>query len=124
MARVLEKKERSLGVELSIRGERGQSPKRAIIRKPYPPGQHGKRFRKLSEFGLQLKEKQKVKFSYGLTDKQLKKVFQTAARKSDSTIEVVTEMLESRLDNVVMRLGLALSRSVSKQLVFFFHYPQ
>lgn len=104
MKRVLEKKERSLGTQLSIRGERAMSPKRALIRKPYRPGQHGKRFRKLSEFGTQLQEKQKIKFSYGVTDKQLKKIFHRAATQKASAIDIITKTLESRLDNVVMRL--------------------
>lgn len=118
MPRVLEKKERSLGIKLSIRGERCLSPKCAFIRKPYRPGQHGKRFRRrMSEFGNQLKEKQKVKFSYNLSDKQLKKVFQSAAEAGDSSIEEIVEALENRLDNIVMRLGFAESRSIARQIV-------
>ncbi len=118
MPRVLEKKERSLGIKLSIRGERCLSPKCAFIRKPYRPGQHGKKFRRrMSEFGTQLKEKQKIKFSYNLSDKQLKKIFADAAEKGSSSIEAITEALENRLDNVVMRLGFAESRSIARQLV-------
>jgi len=118
MARVLEKKERSLGIKLSIRGERCLSPKCAFIRKPYRPGQHGKRFRRrMSEFGTQLMEKQRIKFSYNLSDKQLKKVFQNAAETRDSSIEEITEALENRLDNIVMRLGFAESRSIARQIV-------
>src|SRR3989344_5890571 len=118
MPRVLEKKERSLGIKLSIRGERCNSPKCASIRKPYRPGQHGKKFRRrMSEFGIQHKEKQKIKFSYDLSDKQLKKIFQDAAGKGSSSIEAITEALENRLDNIVMRLGFAESRSVARQLV-------
>lgn len=118
MARVLEKKERSLGVKLSIRGERCLSPKCAFIRKPYRPGQHGKRFRRrMSEFGNQLKEKQRIKFSYNLSDRQLKKVFQDAAGKRDSSIEEITEALENRLENIIMRLGFAESRSIARQIV-------
>jgi len=121
MSRVLEKKERSLGTKLSIRGDRCASPKCALIRKPHPPGQHGKRFTKLSEFGTQLKEKQKIKFSYGLSDKQLKRIFQEAAKSTDA-ISVITELLESRLDNVVMRLGLVPSRSVGRQMTSHGHF--
>ena len=118
MPRVLEKKERSLGIQLSIRGERCNSPKCAFIRKPYRPGQHGKKFRRrMSEFGIQLKEKQKIKFSYDLSDRQLKKIFQDAAGKGSSSIEAITEALENRLDNIVMRLGFAESRSVARQFV-------
>ncbi|MBI2506855.1 MAG: 30S ribosomal protein S4 [Candidatus Colwellbacteria bacterium] len=117
MPRVLEKKERSLGIKLSIRGERSVSPKAALIRKPYRPGQHGKRFRRSSEFGDQLREKQKIKFSYSLTEAQLKRVFQDAARKGDSSIEEITEALENRLDNIVMRLGFVESRSIARQFI-------
>jgi small subunit ribosomal protein S4 len=122
MPRVLEKRERRLGTKLYIRGDRSDSPKRALVRKPYPPGQHGKRFHKTSEFGNQLQEKQKVKFSYGLTDKQLKRVFKGAASKPDSTIELVAQMLECRLDNVVMRLGFVQSRSIARQVVSHGHF--
>ncbi len=122
MARVLEKKERSLGAQLSIRGDRAVSPKRALIRKPYPPGQHGKQYRrKPSEFGSQLREKQKLKFSYGLTNKQLKKIFQDAAKSKDSAIKIITNTLEGRLDNVIMRLGFVPSRSIGKQIVSHGH---
>lgn len=123
MPRVLEKKERSLGTKLSIRGDRCESQKCALIRKPYRPGQHGKRFRKLSEFGTQLQEKQKIKFSYGVTEKQLRKIFENAAKKKDtSAIDAVVQSLESRLDNVVMRLGLVPSRSVARQMVSHGHF--
>lgn len=118
MARVLEKRERSLGTKLSIRGDRASSPKAALTRKPYKPGQHGKRFSKVGEFGTQLREKQKIKFSYGVTDKQLKKIFDSAAgTKGTSAIEIITRLLECRLDNVIMRLGFAPSRSVARQMV-------
>lgn len=123
MPRVLEKKERSLGTRLSIRGDRAFSPKAAMVRKPYKPGQHGKKFGKLGEFGTQLQEKQKIKFSYGITDRQLKQVFQSAAGKKDeSAITVIAELLEGRLDNVVMRLGFAQSRSIARQLVGHGHF--
>jgi len=123
MARVREKRERSLGTKLSIKGDRANSPKSAMTRKPYKPGQHGKRFSKLSEFGVQLKEKQKIKFSYGVTDRQLKRIFQSAAGdKEVSAIENVTRALESRLDNVVMRLGFVQSRTIARHLVSHGHF--
>ena len=75
----------------------------------------------MSEFGTQLKEKQKIKFSYNLSDKQLKKIFQGAAKKGDSSIEAIVGALENRLDNIVMRLGFAESRSVARQLVSHSH---
>jgi len=123
MPRVLEKKERSLGTKLSIKGDRANSPKSALIRKPYKPGQHGKRFSKLSEFGVQLQEKQKIKYSYGITDRQLKIIFQDAARNKDiSAIDTITRLLESRLDNTVMRLGFVPSRSVGRHMVSHGHF--
>jgi len=123
MPRVLEKRERSLGTKLSIRGERCDGQKCALVRKPYKPGQHGKKFgRKLSEFGIQMQEKQKIRFSYGITDKQLSSIFKSiAAKKGHSAIDLITGVLESRLDNVVMRLGFVPSRSISRQLVSHGH---
>lgn len=123
MPRVLEKKERSLGTKLSIRGDRCNSQKCALIRKPYKPGQHGKRFSKLSEFGVQLQEKQKIKLSYGVSDRQLKKIFQSAAgKKGSSAIDAITSVLESRLDNIVMRMGFVPSRSVARQMISHGHF--
>jgi len=122
MPRILEKKERSLGTKLSIRGDRASSPKSALTRKPYKPGQHGKKFSKLSEFGTQLQEKQKIKFTYGVKEKQLKSIFESAANQTHaSAIDVITASLESRLDNVVVRLGFAPSRSIARQLVSHGH---
>jgi len=122
MQRILEKKERSLGVKLSLKGDRCNSPKCALIRKPYRPGQHGKRRSKLSEFGLQNKEKQKIRFTYGLTEKQLEKIFKEAGNRPGVTSEEVMGILESRLDNIVFRLGLAPSRMASKQFVGHGHF--
>lgn len=122
MPKVLEKKERSLGVKLSIKGDRCSSPKCALIRKPYRPGQHGKKRRKLSEYGIQLREKQKMRFSYGLTEKQLEKIFKEAEKKTGVTADEVMAMLESRLDNVVFRSGFAPSRSAAKQFVGHGHF--
>lgn len=122
MNRILEKKERSLGIKLSLKGDRCNSPKCALIRKPYRPGQHGKKLRKLSEFGIQLREKQKMRFSYGLTEKQLEKVFKEAEKKTGVTADEMMKILESRLDNVIFRLGFAPSRTSSKQLVGHGHF--
>ncbi|MBI1838793.1 MAG: 30S ribosomal protein S4 [Candidatus Colwellbacteria bacterium] len=123
MQKILEKKERSLGVKLSIKGDRCGSPKCALIRKPYRPGQHGKSHRrKVSEFGKQLQEKQKVRFTYGLSEKQLGKVFSEAERKAEVTSQGVIEILESRLDNVIFRLGFVSSRSAARQLVGHGHF--
>lgn len=123
MRKVLEKRERSLGVKLSIKGERCSSPKCALIRKPYRPGQHGKRHsRKSSEFGIQLREKQKVRFSYGLNEKQLRKVFKEAEKKPGVTADEVMAILESRLDNIIFRLGLAGGRTTARQFISHGHF--
>lgn len=122
MERILEKKERSLGVKLSIKGDRCSSPKCALTRKPYRPGQHGKKRRKVSEYGVQLKEKQKMRFSYGLTEKQLERVFHEATKKSEVTADEVMKTLESRLDNIIFRAGLAPSRPSARQLVSHGHF--
>src|SRR3989344_3907898 len=107
-----EKKERSLGEHLHPKGYRCQTPKCALVRRPFGPGQHGqKRKRKsLSDFGKQIQEKQKFKLSYGIDDANLKKLLQEAERSQKSTVEKLIELVERRLDNVVYRLGLAASR--------------
>ncbi|OIO49662.1 MAG: 30S ribosomal protein S4 [Parcubacteria group bacterium CG1_02_42_13] len=122
MNRTLEKRERSLGIKLSLKGDRCSSPKCALTRKPYRPGQHGKKLHKLSEFGVQLREKQKMRFSYGITEKQLEKVFKEAEKKTGVTADGMMDILESRLDNVMFRLGIAPSRTSAKQLVGHGHF--
>ena len=94
------------------------SAKCGMVRKPYPPGQHGKNIRRrLSEYGTQQAEKQKLKLIYGLREKQFRKYFDTASKKSGITPQIMMELLERRLDNVVFRLGLAPTRRASRQLV-------
>ncbi len=94
------------------------SAKCGMVRKPYPPGQHGKNIRRrLSEYGTQQAEKQKLKLIYGLREKQFKKYFDTASKKSGITPQIMMELLERRLDNVIFRLGLAPTRRASRQLV-------
>ncbi|MDP3800532.1 MAG: 30S ribosomal protein S4 [bacterium] len=94
------------------------SAKCGMVRKPYPPGQHGKNIRRrLSEYGVQQAEKQKLKLIYGLREKQFRKYFDTASKKSGITPQIMMELLERRLDNVVFRLGLAPTRRASRQLV-------
>jgi small subunit ribosomal protein S4 len=127
MPRILEKKERSLGVKLSRKGERANSPKAALTRKPYRPGPQGKRYRgKISEFGLQLQEKQKIKFSYGVTERQLRNMFRGALRaaksRGASETNSIVDALERRLDNVIMRLGIAEGRSLARQMVSHGHF--
>jgi len=88
-------------------------------KKNYPPGQHGasKRKRKLSEYGVQLQEKQKVKYTYGFLEKQFRNVFVKAASKKAITGEVLLQLIEARIDNVVYRLGIAPTRDAARQLV-------
>jgi small subunit ribosomal protein S4 len=92
-------------------------------RKNYPPGQHGinKKRRKLSEYGLQLKEKQKAKYTYGVLERQFKNLFEKAQSSKGVTGEVLLQLLESRLDNVVYRLGIAPTRRSARQLVTHRH---
>ena len=91
-------------------------------KKSYPPGQHGlNRRRKQSEYGLQLMEKQKAKYTYGILERQFRKLFDMASRKGGVTGEVLLQLIESRLDNVVYRLGIARSRAQARQLVSHKH---
>ncbi len=92
---------------------------KALEKRNYPPGQHGsnKRRRKASVYGIQLKEKQKAKYTYGVLEKQFSNLFSKASKSKGITGEVLLQMLESRLDNVVFRLGIAPTRSAARQLV-------
>ena len=96
---------------------------KSFEKKNYPPGQHGnnRRRRKTSEYGLQLKEKQKAKYTYGILEKQFRNLFDKASRSKGITGEVLLQLLESRLDNVVYRLGISPSRSGARQLVSHRH---
>lgn len=98
-------------------------PDKAYEKKNYPPGQHGpsKRRRKVSEYGIQLKEKQKAKYTYGLLEKQFYNLFQKATHTKGITGEIFLKLLESRLDNVVFRLGLARTRAGARQIVSHGH---
>lgn len=117
-ARPREKISRRLGVNLFLKGERSAGPKAAFTRRPYPPGQHGpKRQSKPSEYGLQLKEKQKAQFSYGVTERQLRRYLELASKSKEKTGEKLFELLERRLDNVIYRLGFASSRRQARQIV-------
>lgn len=93
-------------------------PSKALERKPYGPGQHGRsRYRRKSEYAIQLEEKQKAKYTYGLLEKQFSNLFQKADSKSGVTGEILLQYLESRLDNTVYRLGFARTRRQARQLV-------
>jgi small subunit ribosomal protein S4 len=97
-------------------------PSKALERKPYPPGQHGRnRRRRESEYAVQLKEKQKAKYTYGLLEKQFKNLFDKATRKQGVTGENLLIFLESRLDNTVFRLGIARTRRQARQFVSHRH---
>jgi small subunit ribosomal protein S4 len=99
-------------------------PDRSFEKRNYPPGQHGgtnKRRSKQSEYGLQLQEKQKAKYTYGILEKQFRNIFNKAAHKKGITGENLLQLIESRLDNVVYRLGIAPSRSGARQLVSHCH---
>ena len=97
-------------------------PDKVLSRKNYPPGQHGNsRKRKTSEYGLQLREKQKAKYTYGVLERQFRLMFDKAARSKGITGEVLLQLLESRLDNIVYRLGLSPTRAGARQLVLHRH---
>lgn len=118
-----EKLSRRIGENLGLKAERSFSPKSAFLRKPYKPGVHGKsRKRALSEFGMQLLEKQKLRYTYGLTEKQLRKYFKEANQKKGVTGDLLLSALERRIDNAVYRSGLAASRVIARQLVNHGHF--
>ena len=117
----VEKLERRLGVSLELKGERRLAGKSALDKRPYAPGQHGQRRTKVSEYGLQLKEKQKIKYYYGVLEKQFRKFFQEANRQEGSTGENLIKLLERRLDNVIYRVGFATTRRFARQLVTHGH---
>jgi small subunit ribosomal protein S4 len=98
-------------------------PDKSYEKKNYPPGQHGnsRRRGKISEYGIQLKEKQKAKYTYGILERQFRNIFEKAARKKGITGEVLLQLIESRLDNTVYRLGIAPSRAAARQLVSHRH---
>lgn len=108
------------GTKLFLKGQRCYSEKCALKRGT--PGQHGQSRRKLSEYGVQLREKQKTKRYYGLLESQFKKYFEMANKMTGVTGENLLSILESRLDNVVYRLGLATSRAEARQLVLHGHF--
>lgn len=124
MLKSTEKKERSLGMKLFLKGERCNSPKCAMIRRPYRPGAHGKaRRRAPSEYGQQLLEKQRIRVSYGLKEAQMRSIFKSALSKTGAAVgEIIIKSLERRLDNVIFRLGFSSSRVVARQLISHGHF--
>ena len=117
----VEKLERRFGVSLGLKGERRLAGKSALEKRPYAPGQHGQRRGKTSEYGLQLNEKQKAKFMYGLSEKQFRNLFKAANRMQGNTGENLISLLERRLDNVVYRMGFATTRAGARQFVTHGH---
>jgi small subunit ribosomal protein S4 len=109
-------------VKLFLKGERCMTKKCAIERRPTPPGPHQQRRRKPSEYGLQLREKQKARRIYGVLESQFRKTFSEASRRTGRTGETLLRFLELRLDNVVYRLGLAANREQARQLVTHGHF--
>jgi len=105
------------GQKLFLKGSRCYSDKCSVSRRNYAPGEHGQKRKKLSEYGTQLREKQKTKSFYGVGEKQFRKYFVMASNKKGITGENLLQILESRLDNVVYRLGFGLSRAQARQLV-------
>ncbi|MCK9492638.1 MAG: 30S ribosomal protein S4 [Sulfurimonas sp.] len=117
----VEKIERRFGVSLNLKGERRLAGKSALEKRPYGPGQHGQRRKKVSEYGLQLNEKQKAKFMYGVSEKQFRALFVEAKRRDGNTGTNLITLIESRLDNVVYRMGFASTRRFARQLVTHGH---
>jgi small subunit ribosomal protein S4 len=110
------------GAKLYLKGSRCYSKKCAFERRPSPPGQHGVRRRKVGDYGLQLREKQKVRRVYSVLERQFKNYFDSAEARPGVTGENLLRMLELRLDNVVFRMGFAPSRAAARQLVTHGHF--
>jgi small subunit ribosomal protein S4 len=113
------------GMKLFLKGERCLSPKCAIERRNFPPGDHGKKAtfrRKMSDYGMQLREKQRARRIYGVMERQFRRYFEQASQQKGLTGATLLAMLESRLDNVVYRLGFADSRPQARQLVRHGHF--
>ncbi len=110
------------GQKLFLKGERCYTEKCGINRRQYAPGQHGQGRKKMSEYGLQLREKQKARRFYGVLESQFRKYFDMANKKAGVTGENLLSILESRLDNVVYRLGFGTSRPEARQLVTHGHF--
>jgi small subunit ribosomal protein S4 len=110
------------GMKLFLKGDRCFSAKCGVERRGYPPGQHGQGRARFSDYGVQLREKQKVKRMYGLLEKQFSRVMERATRMKGRSGENLLNLLERRLDNVVFRLGFATSRAEARQLVRHGHF--
>src|SRR5688572_14093447 len=109
------------GMKLYLKGDRCYSEKCAVVRRPYPPGQHGQGRIKLSEYGLRLREKQKMRRIYGLLERQFSRYYAQATHLRGRTGEEMLGLIERRLDNVVRRMGFAVSGAQARQLVRHAH---
>ncbi len=109
------------GEKLFLKGDRCYSEKCAVERRKYPPGQHGQGYRKLSDYGVQLREKQKVRKIYGLLERQFRRYFYEAERRKGITGEILLQLVESRLDNIVYRMAFAPNRRRARQLISHGH---
>lgn len=105
------------GLKLYLKGDRCYTDKCAIDRRSYVPGEHGQARKKMSEYAMQLREKQKLRRIYGVLERQFERYFEMASRKRGITGEALLQILESRLDNVVYRMGLGASRAEARQMV-------
>ncbi len=110
------------GQKLFLKGDRCYTGKCAVDRRPYAPGQHGQSRKKVSEYGIQLREKQKARRYYGVLESQFEKYFVMAEKKAGITGDNLLAILESRLDNVIYRLGFGMSRPEARQLVRHGHF--
>jgi small subunit ribosomal protein S4 len=110
------------GEKLFLKGERCYTNKCSVAKRAYAPGQHGQQRKKMSEYGMQLREKQKARRFYGILESQFRKYFDMAVKRKGVTGENLLQILESRIDNVVYRLGLATSRPEARQLVRHGHF--
>jgi small subunit ribosomal protein S4 len=110
------------GAKLFLKGTRCYTKKCSFERRPTPPGQHGVRRRKMGEYGIQLREKQKVRRVYGVLERQFRNYYNEAESHTGVTGEALLQLLETRLDNVVFRLGFATSRAQARQLVAHGHF--
>ena len=113
---------RRAGEKLYFKGDRCYTEKCGIERRKYPPGQHGQGRGKLSDYGIQLMEKQKVRKPYGLGERQFRKYFREAERRKGVTGELLLQLLECRLDNVVCRMGLSSNRRQARQFIGHGHF--
>jgi len=110
------------GEKLFLKGARCYTDKCAIERRPYPPGVHGQRRSKTSDYGIQLREKQKLKRLYGVAEKPMRNIFKQSIRMKGVAGENLLSLLERRLDNIVYKIGFAASRKEARQMVKHYHF--